>query len=91
MTMECTPATTKRWKATSNSERRKLSHKESDWNLPGLAAPTTRTRHGGNGRQNLARKQLFDETSSDSDGSEEEEEEEQDVSEEEANLIAPNN
>ena len=88
--MESTPRG-KAWKATSSSERRKLCHKESDWNLPGSATPTTRTRHGGNGRPHLARKDLFDASSSDHDDQTDNEEEEEDVSEEEANLIAPDN
>jgi hypothetical protein len=49
------------WTACIRKEQSKLTNRESDWNLPGVAATTTtRTRHGGNGRPSLT-KRFYDE------------------------------
>jgi hypothetical protein len=50
------------WTASNAAERSKLAPKESDWNLAGLSstAPTTRTRHGGNGRPTLHRRWMME-------------------------------
>jgi hypothetical protein len=49
----------KRWNATVAAEQGKLSSKENDWQLHGnsnIAVATRNTRHGGNGRPNLERR-----------------------------------
>jgi len=77
----------------TSAESRKLSYKESDWNLP-TSESRTRTRHGGQGRPNLSRKEEISESSGSEDdlyepgssGSELD-----DLSEEEADKQAPNN
>jgi len=55
------------WVANSNKESRKLSNEESDWNLPGSALRSTRTRHGGHGRPNLNRRTSLSDSSMDGD------------------------
>jgi len=84
-----------RWRANQSIESRKLSYHESDWRLPGSSLPTTRTRHGGQGRPNLNRKSDADELESVDDDqsktSDTDETEVDDLSEEEADKQTPNN
>jgi len=56
-----------RWIINRATESRKLTNKEEDWQLHGLAVASTRTRHGGKGRPNLKRKQFFDSSTTESD------------------------
>jgi len=76
----------------SNAERRKPAPKETDWNLPLAALGGTRTRHGGQGRPNLSRRDELDDSSSDSDDAHETESESEsdDLSEEEVHKQTPN-
>jgi len=97
MSTNTTPTRSNRWSANSSMESRKLSHKESDWNLPGTALPNTRTRHGGHGRPDLNRKGSVEKSCSDEDedvGSDEEyapNSSDMDDSETEADDLAPEN
>ena len=78
----------------STAESKKLSYKESDWNLPSSVLRTTRTRHGGKGRPNLSRKELFDSSSESEDESYEtqaSQDESDDLSEEQADQQTPEN
>jgi len=69
-TPTATASRSSQWAVNTTFESRKLSYKESDWNLPGSTLRSTRTRHGGVGRPNLTRKSNLSDDSSDEDDSE---------------------
>jgi len=87
-----TPISSNRWQATSTAESRKLSYKESDWNLSSTSIVTTRTRHGGKGRPNLKRKDALGSSSSESEDDSYEpnkSDDDDDISEDEAEELEP--
>jgi hypothetical protein len=57
----------RRWSATTRTELSKLTSKERDWSFSALQGPTitTRTHHGGQGRPNLAIREIVLSSSSD--------------------------
>jgi hypothetical protein len=73
------------YKPTVEYQTARLASKQSGWNLPGgSSSPTTRTRHGGQGRPNLSR--LYDLSLVESDDEEEEEHEEEEQQQEEVEV-----